>query len=87
MELRIFHFSCLNYPEYECCRHDPPETPVKVVAVIDIRAACLPKPLYLHSIRSGIRNCWAVYVRVGDRGSTVVKVLCYKSEGRWFDSN
>ena len=24
------------------------------------------------------------YVR-GNRGSTVVKVLCYKSEGRWFD--
>ena len=22
---------------------------------------------------------------VGDSGSTVVKVLCYKSEGRWFD--
>ena len=22
---------------------------------------------------------------VGNRGSTVVKVLCYKSEGRWFD--
>jgi len=22
----------------------------------------------------------------GDRGSTVIKVLCYKSEGRWFDS-
>ena len=22
----------------------------------------------------------------GDRGSTVVKILCYKSEGRWFDS-
>jgi len=22
---------------------------------------------------------------VRDRGSTVVKVLCYKSEGRWFD--
>jgi len=21
----------------------------------------------------------------GDRGSTVVKVLCYKSEGRWYD--
>ena len=21
----------------------------------------------------------------GDRGSTVVKVLCYNSEGRWFD--
>ena len=25
-------------------------------------------------------------VEVGDRGSTVVKVLHYKSEGRWFDS-
>ena len=23
--------------------------------------------------------------RCGDRGSTVVNVLCYKSEGRWFD--
>ena len=23
--------------------------------------------------------------RLRDRGSTVVKVLCYKSEGRWFD--
>jgi hypothetical protein len=23
---------------------------------------------------------------MGDRGSTVVKVLCYKSEGHWFDS-
>jgi len=22
---------------------------------------------------------------IGDRGGTVVKVLCYKSEGRWFD--
>ena len=22
---------------------------------------------------------------IGDRGNTVVKVLCYKSEGRWFD--
>ena len=22
---------------------------------------------------------------IGDRGSTMVKVLCYKSEGRWFD--
>ena len=22
---------------------------------------------------------------IGDRGGTMVKVLCYKSEGRWFD--
>ena len=25
------------------------------------------------------------YVYTGERGSTVVKVLCYKSVGRWFD--
>jgi hypothetical protein len=25
-------------------------------------------------------------LQVGDRGGTVVNVLCYKSEGRWFDS-
>ena len=24
-------------------------------------------------------------MQTGDRGSTVVKVLCYKSEGLWFD--
>ena len=28
---------------------------------------------------------FSYYIVVGDRGSTVVKVLCYKSEGRWFD--
>jgi len=27
------------------------------------------------------------YVFREDRGSTVVKVLCYKSEGWWFDSS
>jgi len=34
--------------------------------------------------------CWitdATNTHLGNRGSTVVKVLCYKSEGRWFDSN
>jgi len=25
------------------------------------------------------------YTQRGDRGSIVVKVLCYNSEGRWFD--
>jgi len=28
---------------------------------------------------------WYVDMRLGDRGSTVVKVLYYKSGGRWFD--
>ena len=28
-----------------------------------------------------------MYPLRGDRGSAVVKVLCYQSEGRWFDSS
>ena len=28
---------------------------------------------------------YSVIIWYGDRGGTVVKVLCYKSEGRWFD--
>ena len=30
-------------------------------------------------------NIFTGTLPLGDRGSTVVKVLCYKSEGRWFD--
>ena len=33
---------------------------------------------------SDIMN-YAIRPNNGDRGGTVVKVLCYKSEGRWFD--
>ena len=36
--------------------------------------------MYVTFIIQGISAQW------GDRGGTVVKVLCYKSEGRWFDS-
>jgi len=28
---------------------------------------------------------YSVLYIFGDRGGTAVKVLCYKSEGRWFD--
>ena len=28
---------------------------------------------------------YGLFSPIRDRGSTVVKVLCYKSEGRWFD--
>jgi len=30
-------------------------------------------------------NIGTVQFHEGDRGGTVVKMLCYKSEGRWFD--
>ena len=36
-------------------------------------------------------KCYRIYIclsyKNGDRSSTVVMVLCYKSEGRWFDPN
>ena len=35
---------------------------------------------------ASVRNIYVgVKKLIGDRGSTMVKVLCYKSEGRWFD--
>jgi len=41
----------------------------------------------IYIIKSGylVRNFIYLFTNMGDRGSTVVKVLCYKSEGRWFD--
>ena len=38
----------------------------------------------LSALRRHISNA-VLPSRSGDCGSTVVKVLCYKSEGRWFD--
>jgi len=35
--------------------------------------------------KTWLSHCTVTYG--GDRGSTVVKVLCYKSEGSWFDSS
>ena len=35
--------------------------------------------------KTGSLTLMKVLHKLGDLGSTVVKVLCYKSEGRWFD--
>jgi hypothetical protein len=39
------------------------------------------------SIMSSMSNIFQTMYNIqwGDRGSTVVKALCYKSEGHWFD--
>ena len=41
----------------------------------------------LHAVNIYISWCLTIcsHDRIEDRGSTVVKPLCYKSEGRWFD--
>ena len=43
----------------------------------------LLKKIIEHKISVLIFQC--IFFWEGDRGSTVVKMLCYKSEGRWFD--
>jgi len=37
------------------------------------------------SLNNTMQNIWKLWELIRDRGSTVVKALCYKSEGRWFD--
>jgi len=39
--------------------------------------------LHFQEIVQAFAHCTCIYW--GDCGSTVVKVLCYKSKGRWFD--
>jgi len=38
--------------------------------------------VFILNLKQYIFKYWLL---AGDGGSTVVKVLCYKSEGRWFD--
>jgi len=39
----------------------------------------------LESMTSQMGGLVSVEMHFGDHGGTVVKVLCYKTEGRWFD--
>ena len=40
---------------------------------------------YENMSKSQSRHLVRLQGKIGDRGGTVIKVLCYKSEGRWFD--
>jgi len=40
----------------------------------------------LHSGEAPYHIFHTLYLHKGGRGGTVIKVLCCKSEGRWFDS-
>jgi len=60
------------------------------IFVVCYSATCLPDVQIVTQYHFVI--CVPYFVRkymctvsCGDCGSTVVKVLCYKSEGRWFD--
>ena len=46
------------------------------------RTICIHGPFFHHHLYK-FSTCT---IQVKDRGGTVVKVLRYKSEGRWFDS-
>ena len=47
----------------------------------------VPQVVYEKTTRTFTCSFIGYYITtaVGDRCSTVVKVLCHKSEGRWFD--
>ena len=44
-----------------------------------------PRYIYIY-IYMGTAVYIYIYINMVDRGSTAIKVLRYKSEGRWFDS-
>jgi len=43
---------------------------------------CVDTAQHLGRLESSMQLCYT-----GEHDSTVVKVLCYKSEGRWFDTS
>ena len=51
------------------------------VDVLEKRTGFEPRPL-----KPVTQSLYTIRYPVGDRGGTGVKVLCYKSVGRWFDS-
>ena len=59
----------------------------QTVSVTERRGRCMTNQAYdLQTVHTAIlqktKQCLSTH---GDRGGTVVKALCYKSEGRWFD--
>ena len=53
--------------------------------VDNMQFVCIKYSLVLiHEICAFV--CISINTYTGDRGGALVKVLCYKSEGRWFDS-
>jgi len=57
--------------------------PAVIRSPVDI--CCLRQRLLSQDTRHPTLKKFGRFGRKGDRGGTVVKVLCYKSEGRWFD--
>ena len=55
-----------------------------IMSNVTINTVCIYKCQCLMTLTLLLLHC--LFHALGDRSSTVVKVLCYKSEGRWFDS-
>jgi len=72
------------------------------LTVLKDKVVCLPSECGNRFTKSFLQTClwhigrpqlytkvhsFALYIYIyGDRGGTVFEVMCYKSEGRWFDS-
>ena len=69
----------------------------KICTFLDSLQECLPATKHvlfpvvtgskklMVSFHCSVRHICPLYPTEGDRGNTMVKVLCYKSKGRWFD--
>ena len=93
-ELSIEHDQlCLKSTEYHCTmqrREDTSALPQTYIYYLPAYKKCLSYRLLLNysiifSFHCAREICFPSLRLVEDRGGTVVKVLCYKSEGRWFD--
>jgi hypothetical protein len=85
---KYLHFDYHNCVFFlaRCSAHDNR----KQILSISCLTICSPRTAFSRSLPYWIlKKCWKHYVQIqchiGDRGSTVVKVLRYKSEGRWFE--
>jgi hypothetical protein len=63
-------------------RQDPEERNMKIIVHFYVLNAC--QPLKNYSILLNYLTLFTYFMGTAD-GGTVVKVLCYKSEGRWFN--
>ena len=73
------------------CQHTTKEL-VLYSQIVDCHRSVVGGPRVLGCVTGlvapQVSKCYFIFIFKGrgDRGSIVVKVLCYKSEGRWFDS-
>ena len=90
MCIYVFVCMCVCSPKYLTCNADAPYChpwPAQFYNIFLrslIHGTILEKHTHTHTHTHTYIYIY-IYIKHGNRGGTVVKVLCYKSEGRWLD--